>query len=126
MFFTGAFIMLLGIIWARFFRHWVKTEGIIVRPTKAKPIKKNLLTGSKPIAMKNAHFQYTVDGVKYVKQSAIEQTPLPKPGKVVKVLYHPDKPERAMLNSILLNGGILKLIGGIFFGVSLIIYTIIR
>src|SRR5690625_4437474 len=55
--------------------------------------------------------RYKVDNVEYTYRSNVSQKPnLPK-GKIVEVFYNPDNPEEAVINTLIQNGGLFRLIG---------------
>ena len=103
----GFFILLSGIIRYQKSRKFIRTEGIIL-------VKKGFrLDHGKP------NVRYQVDDYTYTYTSRIGQTVAMKHGKKVDVLYDPNDPTEAMIDTFIQRGG-RRIIGGSF----LIIFAI--
>jgi len=103
----GFFILLSGIIRYQKSRKFIRTEGVIL-------VKKGFrLDHGKP------NVRYQVDDYTYTYTSRIGQTVAMKHGKKVDVLYDPNDPTEAMIDTFIQRGG-RRIIGGSF----LIIFAI--
>lgn len=104
---VGFFILLSGIIRYQKSRKFIRTEGVIL-------VKKGFrLDHGKP------NVRYQVDDYTYTYTSRIGQTVAMKHGKKVDVLYDPNDPTEAMIDTFIQRGG-RRIIGGSF----LIIFAI--
>ncbi|WP_010274191.1 DUF3592 domain-containing protein [Paenibacillus senegalensis] len=112
----GAFFLTIGLIRKLPTRHWEATVGQVVKKGKLFPG----LPDSSPTFRYMAH-----DGQTYERTSLITQRPGIPPGRNVPVLYHPENPKRAVINTFAQNGSAFILIGSIIMGVGLILFIIL-
>ena len=93
----------IGLVRKRKINRSLLTEGEI--------IKKGLFFKHTP-----DHFptvKYEVNGTVYEHTSRISQRPGLTPGTQVDIYYHPEKPEKAIINSFVQRGSLFTLIGSI-------------
>src|SRR5690606_24938017 len=64
------------------------------------------------------------DGNTYEKTSLITQRPSIAPSKNVPVMYNPDNPERAVINTFAQNGTAFIIIGSVTLGIGIIFLTV--
>lgn len=96
---VGIIILLSGIFRYQKSRKYLRTEGVIL-------IKKGFrLDHGKP------NVRYHVEGYTYTYTSPIGQNVAMKHGEKVHVLYHPDDPTQAMIDTFIQRGG-RRIIGG--------------
>lgn len=112
--FLGVTFYLIGFFKSLHRKGWRKTDGII-------DSKSTLLKGVAN-AFPEAHF--VVDGKVYVHYSRTRQTPGIPEGTKVEIVYDPDDPNRAGINTFVQSGAIFKLLGTIFFSIGIILFLL--
>ena len=99
LFMIGFFILLSGILRFQKSRKYIRTEGTIL-------VKKGFqLDYGKP------NVRYHVGEYTYTYTSPIRQNTPVKHGKKVHLLYHPNDPSQAMIDTFIQRGGV-RIIGG--------------
>lgn len=98
----GAFLLIIGFVRTNRLKAWKETEGVVVRG------KRGMLNIFLPTV------KYVADGKDYVHASNILQVPLLSTGTKVTVLYHPEEPKRALIDTFMQRGEIIKIIGVAF------------
>lgn len=106
----GTAFLIIGTVIRNNSKDWDKTMGIIVNG--------NAIFKSLPNSYPTA--KYTVEGIEYTHTSNIKQNPRIRTGKKVEILYNPDKPNQARINTAVQNGKVFKIIGTIFLSVSIL------
>lgn len=119
--FLGGFFLLFGGIFAaaglfrdRHSKTWLNIQGTIV--------KKGKLFLNVPDRYPS--FKYEVNGKVYEKTSSIYQTPGFKDGSIITILYNPDNPHQAIIDSFVQRGTVFKVLGYVFIGVGIFFLTI--
>jgi len=109
-------------------KHWPITTGTIIQKEKNMTVSignfmnKGKLLSSGPDSAPT--FQYEVNGIEYEKTSDIEQDPGFAIGSTVEVLYDPDDPQQAVINSFIQRGTIFSILGKIFTSIGSILLLI--
>lgn len=111
----GSIFLAIGLVRKLPTKHWDETVGQVVKKGKLFPG----LPDNSPT------FRYRAqDGNTYEKTSWITQRPGISPGKNVPVLYNPDNPERAIINTFAQNGTAFIIIGSVILGIGIIFLTL--
>ena len=121
----GSIFFVMGIIFLFIIRkvtkpekHWPITTGTIIQKEKNMTVSignflnKGKLLSSGPDSAPT--FQYEVNGIEYEKTSEIRQDPGFAIGSTVEILYDPDDPQQAVINSFIQKGTIFKVLGKLF------------
>ena len=109
-------------------KDWKITTGIIIQKEKNMTIsignfiKKNEIVSTLPDSAPT--FEYEVNGIKHEKTSKIQQSPGFAIGSTVEILYDPEDPQQAVINSFIQKGTLLNIIGKILTLVSVILLII--
>lgn len=105
---VGAPLLILGIVFLfiglKLFpstKHWLRTSALIVK-------KDNLLMH---FPDRYPTFFYEVDGTTFQKTSTVHQQPGFKPDTIVEILYNPDDPQQAVIDSVAQRGTVFTIIG---------------
>lgn len=128
-------LLLMGIIFLFIMRkvtkpekHWQLTSGMIVQKEKNLTVSiGNFMNKGKFVSTlpdRAPTFQYEVNGVTYEKTSKIEQEPGFAIGSTVEVLYDPNDPQQAVINSFIQKGTIFRILGKIFTWIGVILLLI--
>lgn len=119
--FLGGFFLLFGGIFVavglfrdRHSKTWPSIQGTIV--------KKGKLFLNVPDRYPS--FKYEVNGKVYEKTSSIRQTPGFKDESIITILYNPDNPHQAIIDSFAQRGTVFKVLGYVFIGVGIFFLTI--
>lgn len=105
-------------------KHWLTTTGTIVQKEKnyhlslGKIFNREGFVSRQPDSVPT--FQYEIDGTEYETTSKVQQTPGFKIGSTVEVLYNPEDPQQAVINSFLQKGSIFNMIGKILTSLGVI------
>lgn len=134
----GSILLIMGIIFLFVImkvpkpeKHWKIAAGTIIQKEKNMTISfGNFINKGKFVSTQADSaptFQYEVDDVEYEKTSIIEQSPGFAIGSTVEILYDPDDPQQAVINSFIQKGTIFRMLGKIFtsIGVILLVITLI-
>ena len=128
-FIIGAVFLFYGMNHSRSSKNWKITSGVIVKKEKiTSPTLSKLFQGSNFLQNAPDRYptvEYEVNGQTYTYTSKISQEPGLPPGKKVEVLYDPNKPDKALINTFVQRGGFFKLIGTLFFTIGSISYVIL-
>lgn len=101
----------------------VRKQRIIhFHPTEGEVIKKGTFFEHTPDYFPTV--RYEVDGKVYEYQSRVSQRPGFKPGTKIGVLYHPERPEKAVINTFVQRGSAFTLIG-VIIGIMALIAIVI-
>ena len=125
----GSVFLFLGLSRSRRTKKWNRTSGIVIKKEKnihitlGKIFNKESLLSNGPDA--SPTFQYQVNGNEYEKTSSIQQKPGFNPGTIVDVLYDPNDPKQAIIDSFVQRGSIFTLLGWIFISIGFVILCII-
>src|SRR5690625_610175 len=109
-------------------KHWPITTGTIIQKEKNMTlsignfINKGKFVSTLPDSAPT--FQYEVNGIEYENTSDIQQDPGFAIGSTVEVLYDPDDPQKAVINSFIQKGTIFRVLGKIFTSIGLILLVI--
>lgn len=112
-------------------RDWLTTTGTIIQKEKNYSISLNNIINKKEILStapdRAPTFHYEVNGVEYETTSKVQQTPGFQIGSTVEVLYNPDDPEQAVINSFLQKGTLFNILGKtlFFFGATLLLIALL-
>lgn len=123
--FTGLIFLIVNRNTVRPKKYWLTTEGKIIQREKnfnislGRIINREGFVSAQPDRAPT--FQYVVDGVEHETTSKIQQTPGFAIGSTVEVLYHPDDPKQAVINSFIQKGSIFNIIGKILTSIGLIL-----
>lgn len=108
----GAIFLLIGYFRGRMTRGWAQATGVVVRrATGAR-------SGGMPAIYPTFQWQ-DQHGRVHQRTSMVRASLGPSPGKQVPVLFDPQEPSRAIINSYVQSGRIFFLIGTILFAVGL-------
>lgn len=121
LFLLGVIMYTIGYVRMRPQKRWLETIGVIVKKTKAPEIVKRFIKDLDQQPDYYPTVRFSVNEVDYESTSKIHQSPGLPPGKEVSVLYDPENPERAVINTRLQNGAAFKIAGIILLSLSLII-----
>lgn len=110
--FLGVAFYFIGFFTALNRKGWHKTVGVIDSQS-------TLLKGIAN-SFPEAHFE--VDGKVYIHKSRTKQTPGIPEGTKVEIVYDPNDPNRAGINTFVQSGAIFKLLGIIFFSIGIIFF----
>lgn len=133
----GSIFLTMGLIFLFLMRKvtkpakdWKLTTGIIIQKEKNYTISignffnKGDFVSTQPDSAPT--FQYEVNGIQYEKTSKIEQSPGFSIGSTVEILYDPEEPEQAVINTLIQKGTLINLISKILtlFGLILLIIAL--
>lgn len=110
-------------------KDWQMTTGTIIRKEKnysislGKIFNKEGIVSSLPDSAPT--FQYEVNGIEYEKTSKVQQNPGFAIGSTVEILYNPEDPQQAVINSIIQRGTLFSVLGKIFISISVILLFIV-
>lgn len=110
-------------------KDWQMTTGTIIRKEKnysislGKIFNKEGIVSSLPDSAPT--FQYEVNGTEYEKTSKVQQNPGFAIGSTVEILYNPEDPQQAVINSIIQRGTLFSVLGKIFISISVILLFIV-
>lgn len=111
----GSVFLAIGLVRKLPTRQWHETIGQVIKKGKLFP----------GMPDNSPTFRYMAqDGNTYERTSLITQRPGIVPGKNVPVLYNPDNPERAVINTFAQNGTAFIVIGGVLLGIGLIFLVV--
>lgn len=113
--FLGVAFFLIGFSTSSRSKSWHKTTGTI---TNEKSIFKNI-----PSRYPSA--KYIVSGVEYTHTSNMRQSPGIPNGKQVEILYNPDNPSNARINTFVQNGTFFKIFGIVFFIIGFLVLSLL-
>lgn len=119
-FILGGIFFTIGHVKTRSQNMWDETTGVIIKKTNPPQIFKILFRNYDKQPDYYPTVQYIVNGITYEKTSDVYQSPGLPPGKEVSVLYNPDDPEQAVINTFIQRGTIFKLIGSILIGICIL------
>lgn len=107
----GLVFLGLGSLRCRMIRGWTRTSGIVVN-------RDGSTTGGPAIyptfRWRDQH------GQEHQRTSAVRASLGPSPGKQVTVLFDPDQPSRAVIDSIAQSGQIFVVIGWVILGIAVV------
>ncbi len=102
----GGVFLLIGYLRVRMTRGWTRTAGVVVdRRTGAR-------SGGMPARYPTFQWQDQAGQV-HQRTSSVYSSLGPSPGKQVPILFDPEKPSRAIIDSFVQSGRIFFLIGAI-------------
>lgn len=112
-------------------KDWLTAKGTIIRKEKnyhvslGNIINKGEFISSAPDRAPTFH--YEINGVEYETTSKVQQTPGFQIGSTVDILYNPDDPEQAVINSVIQKGTLFNIIGKILlsFGATLLLIALL-
>ena len=112
-------------------RTWITATGTIIQKEKNLRISFNKLINQDGI-FANAPdraptFHYEVNGAEYETTSKVQQTPGFQIGSTVDILYNPDDPQQAVINSFIQKGTLFNIIGkvSLFLGATLLLIVLL-
>jgi len=129
--FMGLVFLLVSRTTVRPDREWLTTTGTIIQKEKNYSISLNNIINKKEVLSsapdRAPTFHYEINGVEYETTSKVQQTPGFQIGSTVEILYNPDDPEQAVINSFIQKGTLFNIIGKalFFLGVSLLLTVLL-
>lgn len=131
-FILGIVFLLIGLFRSRKAKKYARTSGVIIKGAKKKLLKLPFLSeklidtlyDKQIVTETNPTVSYKVDGKTYTSRSTLSQEPPLRIGKKVDVLYNPENPEEALIDTFIQRGSIFTLIGSIFLIILLIVWGV--
>lgn len=129
--FMGLVFLLVNRTTVRPDREWLTATGTIIQKEKNYSISLNNIINNKEILSsapdRAPTFHYKVNGAEYETTSRVQQTPGFQIGSTVEILYNPDDPAQAVINSFIQKGTLFNIIGKFLFflGASLLLTVLL-
>ncbi|HLR69038.1 MAG TPA: DUF3592 domain-containing protein [Virgibacillus sp.] len=130
---TGPFLLLgaiffsFGFIRSQIAKKYERTTGIIVRGEKSSFLKHSnfnelidKLYKDRTVPDRHPTVAYDIQGTTYTYKSAMSQQPGLPIGTEVDVLYNPNRPEKAIIDTFVQRGSLFTLLGSIFLALAVI------
>lgn len=126
--FIGIIFVAIGLIRSSASKDWPRTDGVIIKKEQHYSLSLGKILNNESIKSNRPDqrptFQFTVEGKDYIKTSAMQQTPGFQPGNTVTVLYNPDDPNQAVINTKAQRGTIFTIIGAAIISVTIFLAII--
>lgn len=126
-FLLGVIFFSIGFIRSQIAKKYERTTGVIVRGEKSSFLKHSnfnelidKLYEGRTVPDKYPTVAYEVQGTTYTYKSAMSQQPGLPIGTEVDVLFNPNRPEKAMIDTFVQRGSLFTLLGSIFLVLALI------
>lgn len=109
-------------------KDWLTVTGTIIQKEKNYTISLGKIMNREGFAAsapdRAPTFHYEVNGIEYETTSKVQQSPGFQIGATVEILYNPEDPQQAVINSFLQKGTLFNIIGKIIFSFGLILLLI--
>lgn len=127
-FIIGGIFLFIALRISRPIKTWEMTKGIIIKKETNINVTLGKLIRSDELLSKSPDYyptvRYTVDGSSYEYTSNIHQSPGIPIGKQVTVLYNPDNPNEAIINTFIQRASIFIVLGSVFLIIGLVFASI--
>lgn len=124
----GLMFLLVIRIAVRPSKEWLTTTGTIIQKEKNYSISLGKIINSEGFLSNQPDsaptFRYEVNGIEYETTSKVRQTPGFKIDSTVDILYNPDDPQQAIINTIVQKGTIFNIIGKVLLSLGVILLLI--
>lgn len=129
LFLFGGVFFCIGIYRAKKAKNYQRTNGVIIQGAKKKLLKLPFLSEKlidklyerQIVSEPQPTVSYEVEGQTYTYKSSISQQPALRIGREVDVLYNPEQPNQAIIDTFAQRGSVFTLVGTILLIIPLII-----